>query len=371
MPIADPEKPIRKSLTIHEVASRAGVSSATVTRVLNGHPGVTTKTRRQVQDVLDITGYQVNAIARSLRTNRVATVAHILSSLVPNPFFANVARGLQQEATNFGYEVLVYNVEDSAEIEQQAVQAALRRRADAIIFTTPLRAENVSLASSAGVRVVQVERPTEAPSAVVTVDNYCGAREATEYLISLGHQDIAFIGRRINNNRSANASVEIARLEGYLDAMQQSGARSEVVLGEYYMTGLSEFQPLGRGYAERVLARGQVPTAIFAASDILAAGVLQALYSDAIRVPEHVSVVGFDDTYAAALTPSLSTVAVPMDEVGRAAFRAAVVEPLVDEVRLETHLVVRESTGAPPSVPRSAERFASTLAGSAAHHLDA
>ena len=133
-----------------------------------------TETRKHVQDVLDITGYQVNAIARSLRTKRVATVAHILSSLVPNPFFANVTRGLQQEATKFGYEVLVYNAEGSPEIEQQAVRAALRRRADAVIFTTPLKAENVAFASSTGVRVVQVERPTEAPTAVVTVDNYCG-----------------------------------------------------------------------------------------------------------------------------------------------------------------------------------------------------
>ena len=81
--------------------------------------------------------------------------------------------------------------------------------------------------------------------------------------------------------------------------MQKAGARSEVVLGEYYMTGVPEFQPLGRGYAQRVLAGERVPTAIFAASDILAAGVLQALYAEVIRVPEHVSVVGFDDTYAA------------------------------------------------------------------------
>jgi DNA-binding LacI/PurR family transcriptional regulator len=338
---------LRKSITIHEVASLAGVSTATVTRVLRGDAQVTGETRERVQRILNSTGYHVNAIAQSLRTKRVATVAHILSSLLPNPFYANVARGLQREATKYGYEVLVYNAEESPKLELEAVQAALRRRSDAIIFTTPIKAENVALATGAGVRVVQVERPTEAPSAVVTVDNYQGAWEATEYLISLGHRAITYIGRRFSSDARAAGSVEAARLEGYLDAMQKGETRSEVVLGEYYISGHPEFQALGRGYAESILAGALLPTAIFAASDILAAGVLQALYAAEIRVPQEISVVGFDDTYARALTPSLSTVAVPMDEVGRMAFRCAIVEPLEDDVRLGTHLIVRESTGRP------------------------
>jgi LacI family transcriptional regulator len=353
---------MRKSITLLEVATLAGVSTATVTRVLRGDARVAGETRERVQGILNSTGYQVNAIAQSLRTKRVATVAHILNSFFPNPFYTNVASGLQREATKYGYEVLTYDAENSPKVEREAVQAALRRRSDSIIFTTPIKAENVALATSAGVRVVQVERPTEAPSAVVTVDNYSGAWEATDYLISLGHRDITFIGRRFSSDRDMAGSVEAARLEGYLDAMQKGQARSEVVLGEYFISGQREFQALGRGYAERILAGPRVPTAIFAASDILAAGVLQALYAAQIRVPDEVSVIGFDDTYARALTPSLSTVVVPMDEVGRMAFRCAIVEPLEDNIRLSTHLILRESTGKPLPAEALASRFARSSA---------
>lgn len=332
------------SLTIHQVASRAGVSSATITRVLQGDRRVAPETRARVQAVLDETGYHVNAIAKSLRTKKVATVAHILNSFLPNPFYSNVARGLQQEAASFAYEVLVYNAENSATVERDAVLAAIRRRVDAIIFTTALEAENVQLATSAGVRVVQVERPTEVKSPVVTVNNYIGAYEAAEYLISLGHRDIAFIGLEASGLQKGKF-IEEQRQQGYLDALANAGLEPEVQLGERYnLRDVADFQAPGREYAQLVLARQPRPTAIFAASDLLAAGVLQALYGDRLRVPEEISVVGFDDTYAAALTPRLTTVEVPMQELGRAAFKCAVVEPLRDEVELTTKLVVRDST---------------------------
>ena len=304
------------------------------------------RTRERVQAVLDSTGYHVNAIAQSLRTKRVATVAHILNSLFPNPFFSNVARGLQREATKLGYEVLVYNAENSAALEREAVLAALRRRVDAIIFTTPLQADNVEAATNAGVRVVQVERPTEAPSAVVNVDNYCGSKEATEYLISLGHRNIGFIGERPDKHSGSGWLIESARLCGYSDAVHEAELPSTVKLGEYWTKNVPEFQTAGREYMLEILAGDVVPTAIFAASDMLAAGVLQALYAKRMRVPDDMSVIGFDDTFAAALTPPLTTVVVPTGELGEAALRCAVIEPLEDRVELKTHLVIRDSTGA-------------------------
>ena len=333
-----------ETLTIQEVASLAGVSSATITRVLRGDPKVSPPTRDRVQAVINKTGYQVNAIAQSLRTKRVATVAHILHGLFPNPFYSHVARGLQSEATTLGYEVLVYNAEQSPRLERDAVQAALRRRVDAVIFTTALDRANVALATSAGLRVVQVERPTEAPSAAVTVDNYAGAREATEHLISLGHRNIAFIGQRLDDSSPASSSVEAERLNGYLDAVHDAELPSQVLLGEY-SSKEGDFLSPGRHYTEEILAAEAMPTAIFAASDLLAAGVLQVLYKHKISVPESISVVGFDDTYAAALTPPLSTVAVPMLDLGRAAFRCAVVRPLEDDIKLSTRLVLRATTG--------------------------
>ncbi len=338
-----------QSITVREVASLAGVSTATITRVLRCDPNVSPQTRERVQAVLKSTGYHVNAIAQSLRTKRVATVAHILHELFPNPFYSYVARGLQSEAAAFGYEVLVYNAENSPKLERDAVQAALRRRVDALIFTTALDAANVALATGSGLRAVQVERPTQARSAVVNVDNYCGAREAVEHLVSLGHRDIAFIGQRPDKTASAASSVESERLQGYLDVVSQAGLPSQVRLGEY-STREVDFQSPGRRYAEEILASAKRPTAIFAASDLLAAGVLQVLYARDIRVPGTISVIGFDNTFAAALTPPLTTVAVPMHELGQVAFRCAVVEPLQDRATLGTRLVLRGSTG-PPGRP--------------------
>ncbi len=339
-----------RSITVREVASLAGVSTATITRVLRSDPNVSPQTRERVQAVLRSTGYHVNAIAQSLRTQRVATVAHILHGLFPNPFYSYVARGLQSEATAFGYEVLVYNSDDSPLLEREAVRAALRRRVDAIIFTTALDATNVALATAAGIRAVQVERPTAAGSAVVAVDNYCGAREATDHLVALGHQSIAFIGQRPEDALTDGSSVESERLQGYLDGVHDAGIPSQVLLGEY-STREADFQSPGRRYAEEILASGTTPTAIFAASDLLATGVLQVLYARGIDIPGTISVIGFDDTYAAALTPPLTTVAVPMHEIGQAAFRCAVVAPLEDVATLGTHLVLRESTGPPPGRP--------------------
>jgi LacI family transcriptional regulator len=332
-------------LTIHDVAAAAGVSTATVTRVLRDDPRVALPTRQRVRAIVSQLGYQVNAVAQSLRTKQIATVAHILSGLFPNPFSSNVARGLQEEATKLGYEVLVYSSEDSPRVETEVVQAAIRRRVDAVIFTTPVNADNVVLAGHAGARVVQVERSTGAPSITVRVDNYCGGREAVELLLSLGHRDIAFIG--LDPDRATDGSIESARLNAYLDALQQVGARPRVLLGQHYVSDVASFQTPGRLYIEEILATDTTPTAVFAASDLLAAGALQILYARGLRVPDDISVVGFDDTYAASLTPPLTTVAVPMRELGQAALRCAVGASLEDHVELKSQLVVRESTGSP------------------------
>ena len=317
-----------QSITVREVASLAGVSTR------DDHPRPSVRSEREPTDGVSMCKPCSNPPAitsmrlrRASGPTRVATVAHILHELFPNPFYSYVARGLQSEAAAFGYEVLVYNAENSPKLERDAVQAALRRRVDALIFTTALDAANVALATGSGLRAVQVERPTQARSAVVNVDNYCGAREAVEHLVSLGHRDIAFIGQRPDKTASAASSVESERLQGYLDVVSQAGLPSQVRLGEY-STREVDFQSPGRRYAEEILASAKRPTAIFAASDLLAAGVLQVLYARDIRVPGMISVIGFDNTFAAALTPPLTTVAVPMHELGQVAFRCAVVEPL-------------------------------------------
>jgi DNA-binding LacI/PurR family transcriptional regulator len=331
-------------VTLADVARLAGVSPTTVTRVLRGGHDVRPATRRRVKTVIRSTGYHVNAIAQSLRSQHVKTIAHILHEFLPNTFFSHIARGLQREAAIHGYEVLAYNCEGSSEVEREAVGAAIRHRVVAVVFTTPVSANNVRLAIKAGIRVVQVERPTAVRTPVVTVNNYMGARQATEHLIACGHTEIVYIGQQIRQSATHLSSVDADRLHGYQDAMAKVGLHDRVILRPYPPAGRGDFPKFGKRYMSSLLSGSRVPTAVFTGSDLLAAGILQTLYEAKFRVPEDIAVVGFDDTYAAALCPPLTTVAVPMYELGQMAFRSAVLDRERDKVELPTRLVVRKSS---------------------------
>lgn len=348
--------------TLKDVAERAGVSTATVARVLHGNGYVAEETRKAVEAVVRETGYQINAVAQGLRKQRTFTLGHVLQSIAPNPFFAGVALGVEKEATEHGCGVVLYTTQGDAERERVGVETLIRRRVDAIIFTKIAHEANVELAARAGIPVVQVERVCSVPTDSVTADNYPGALEATRHLIELGHQRIAFLGvapsalARLDANRPASSTadrttVEGERLAGYLDALAAAElqVREDLVDlgGSYYALDWA------RATMRRMLELPTAcrPTAVFATCDMLAAGALQEIHHHGLRVPDDLSVVGFDDTYASFLTPPLSTARQPMFEMGQAAARLAI-EALqaVPEhraprsERLSTHLVVRAST---------------------------
>ena len=213
--------------------------------------------------------------------------------------------------------------------------------------TTAISAGNVETAVRAGVPVVQVERPVTDKAAAVVVDNHSGSRAAAQHLVDLGHERIAFIGGRARKALIA-PTVEDERLEGYLQVMDQARLEPHVLLGQYDDPGSVHYQARGRTYLRRLIEEGLVPTAVFAGSDTLAAGILQALYEIDMRVPHDMSVVGFDDTFAGHLSPPLTTVALPMEELGRQALIRAVVEPSGTAApTLVARFVLRRSTGAP------------------------
>lgn len=165
-----------RSTTLKDVAEVAGVSTATVARVLHDNGYVAEETRARVERALAETGYRLNKVARGLRTRRSFLLGHLLHAITENPFFAQVALGVEQEALRRGYHVLLYNLQGRAERERAGVEALIERRVDAIVFTTAMRAEHVALATDAGIPVVQVERVTPARSHAVVVNNYVGAR---------------------------------------------------------------------------------------------------------------------------------------------------------------------------------------------------
>lgn len=347
-----------RSATLKDVADAAGVSTATVARVLHGNGYVAEETRARVERALKATGYRLNVVARGLRTQRSFMLGHLLHAITENPFFAQVALGVEQEALRHGYHVLLYNLQGRAERERAGVEALIERRVDAIVFTTAMRAEHVALATDAGIPVVQVERVTPARSHAVVVDNYVGAREAMAHLLELGHRRIGYIGGDpacYPYASSRERSVEEQRLAAYRDALAEGGAALDerlVRLGRYYSLengGGGE----GRTRMAELLSLEPRPTAVFATCDVLAAGALQAIYEAGLRVPDDLSLVGFDDTVATQLAPPLTTVALPMREIGRAAARLALEadgEAGGEGTRIEelrSTLRVRASTGPP------------------------
>jgi DNA-binding LacI/PurR family transcriptional regulator len=330
----------------------------------NGY--VADETRVRVETVLAETGYRLNTLARGLRKQKTFTIGHLLHSISPNPFFAGVALGVEQEAKANGYGVLLYNSHGDPAREKLGVEKLIGRRADAILFSTPVDAANVELALSADIPVVQVERPTCVSTHAVLVDNYSGSLAAVEHLISLGHRRIAFIGGDpdyYHGDRDCpdpeRRLVEEQRLAGYLDALrnhQLSPDDSLISLGQYYTVEDGGFDGFGYRCMRDFLQRSPHPTAVFASCDILAAGALQAIYGRSLRVPDDISVVGFDNTYAPYLSPPLTTVEQPMLDIGRTAARLVfdLIQP--DDqcsypTRIETlstRLIVRASTGPVP-----------------------
>jgi LacI family transcriptional regulator len=343
-----------RNLTLKDVAKRAGVSTATVARVLHSNGYVATETRKRVESALAETRYQLNVVAQGLRKQQSFTIGHSLHTITRNPFFARVALGVEERALREGYGVFIFNAHGDEDRERVGVETFIRRRVDAVIFTTAKSEENVRRVADAGIPLVQVERLTPVPSSVVLIDNYVGALQAMQHLLDLGHERIGFIGGDPSlypYPSPRKHTVEEERLAAYRDALTGEGiaVQEELIhLGRYF--SLEDAGHNGEGYLHmrELLALTAPPSAVFATCDLLAAGALQAIYSAGLRVPDDISVVGFDDTLAVNLTPPLTTVAVPTQDVGRAAGKAAIEAAAGavahTTVTLPTSLLVRNST---------------------------
>jgi DNA-binding LacI/PurR family transcriptional regulator len=342
-----------RSATIKSVAHKAGVSTATVARVMHENGYVAEETRQRVLEVVSETGYRINSIARSLKRNRSNIIGHLLQSMLPNPFFVKVARGVEAYTESQGYTTLTYNVQGDPAAERRGLETFLSWRVDAIIFSTPRDVKNVEFALKANIPVIQVERPRSSKSDRITVDNYSGALAAMNHLLELGHRRIAYIGQKpgLVDNKLADY-VDIERFGAYQDSLKPRKLFDEtlVALGKSYTLGDTSAQGDGYHAMRRWLEEGQPLTAVFASSDILAAGVLQAIHEHGLSVPRDISVIGYDDTFAPFLAPLLTTVRLPAHELGETAARLAIERLHAKEVRkpkeyrLESQLIVRKST---------------------------
>jgi DNA-binding LacI/PurR family transcriptional regulator len=345
--------------TLEAVARKAGVSTATVARVIHSNGYVAPETRSSVEAVLRETGYRPNALARGLRKQRSFTLGHLLVEITGNPFFAHVARSVEAAAIAAGYKIFNFSHNQDAELERVGAERLIERRVDAMLLTYAVNAENVAMMRASGVPIVQIEREQMLGTHAVLVDNTAGVMEAVRHLVELGHRRIAFVGGDPVLHpypRFRGRTVEEERLESYVEALRLAGIspnRELIRLGHYFRYDDPDSAYEGYHHTRALLALRDRPTAILAGCDLLATGILQALYEARLRVPDDVSVIGYDDTLAIRLSPPLSSVAQPMTELGREAVRlalAAIEAPAMEPttVTLPTRLVLRQSTGAPP-----------------------
>ncbi|MGH2751811.1 MAG: LacI family DNA-binding transcriptional regulator [Actinomycetota bacterium] len=292
--------------TIVDVARRAGVSKSLVSLVMRGSTQVSDVKRDAVLRAAEELRYRPNAVARSLVRKRSNLIGVMLSDL-HNPFFVEVVDGIQQEALAADYHALFNTGGRVAAGEAVAIESLLQLRTDGLILASPILPARQIRAAAAAAPLILVARPSRWPEVdSVTNDDRAGARLAVDHLVELGHTAIA----HVDGGRGAGAA---SRRAGYKDAMKRHGHDPIIVAGEYTEQGGA------RGVA-RLLDTGRHPTAIFAANDLAAIGVLQALEEHGLRVPDDVSLIGYDNTALAALGHiDLTTIDQPRREIGSTA----------------------------------------------------
>lgn len=348
----------QRSATLIEVARLAGVSTATVNRVLKQQGYISEEAREKVLAAVEATNYRPNVLAQGLRTRRSQTIGLMLTAITVNPFFVGVAHAVELAAVSAGYRTVMFNHGGSEKQERIGIENFIAQRVDAVLFCTAVHPDNLALLARAGIPAIEIERSSTATASCVRVDNYVGARAAIDHLVGLGHRAIAFVGGDTEiypRDAARGRSVEEDRLAAYRDGMAAHGLTPQAAwtrLGTYYDLDGSNVGKEGRDHADALMTLDEPPTAIFATCDILAAGVLQALYRAGKRVPTDISVVGFDDTMASYLSPELTTVAQPVSTLGEQAFHMAleaIENPKAhNEIVLPTTLVIRNSTGPAP-----------------------
>ncbi|WP_404337221.1 LacI family DNA-binding transcriptional regulator [Sphingomonas sp. MMS12-HWE2-04] len=327
--------------TIIEVAAMAGVSTATVSRVLSQPERVAEQTRRRVLEVVQLIGYSPNVAARSLRTLRAAKILLTVPD-ISNPFFASVIRGAEEAARDAGYAVVVGDTGHDPQVEDQYAEMLSRREVDGLIFLghrLPESLEALLARQGPAAPIVNgCEYSPELGVPSVHIDNAAASDDAIEHLIGLGHRAIGVItGPPIS-------PISRDRLSGALRAAERHGLRDRLHLRTGDYSAKSAFEETGDLLSHDV-------TAIFCFSDEMALGALSAISAAGLCCPNDISVVGFDDLpLARYFQPALTTIAQPKGLIGQRA-----VELLVQILRgtpsaesqttLPHALIVRESTG--------------------------
>jgi LacI family transcriptional regulator len=328
--------------TIKDVAKKANVSIATVSKIVNNKKtGFSEKTKRKVLKVIEELGYQPNAVARGLVNKNTQTIG-VLIPTVSNMYASEILSGIEEHANDLGYSVIVCNTGGDGERTVHYLQVLSERRVDGIIIVSELvKEEYHKVLNEMKIPIVLVSSISlQFPIPYVKVDDRHAAFSATDYLIKKGHTKIAMIA---GNPKDPIAGLP--RIEGYKSALRTHGLQIDE---NCIIDCISFNHHHGMEGMEEILQKKLDITAIFASSDELAAGVMSVAYKNGIKIPDQLSIIGYDNTkLSEMLTPSLTTVAQPLHEMGMVAATMLLEMKETGEVTqsriMSHHIVERES----------------------------
>ncbi|HLR69090.1 catabolite control protein A [Virgibacillus alimentarius] len=301
------------NITIYDVAREANVSMATVSRVVNGNPNVKPTTRKKVLNTIEQLGYRPNAVARGLASKKTTTVGAIIPD-ISSIFFAELARGIEDIATMYKYNMILSNSDQNKDKELQLINTMLEKQVDGILFMGGnITQEHVEQFSSSPVPVVLAATYDETNSIPsVNIDYDVAAYEATKFLIGEHHTHPAYI------SGEKDSHISKLKYKGYARALEES---SIPIKEEYIVQGDFSYQS-GIEAANELLELENKPNAVFVAADEMALGVIHGAQDKGLSVPQDLEVFGFDNTRLATMVrPTLSTIVQPMYDIGAVAMR--------------------------------------------------
>ena len=326
--------------TIRDVAEKAGVSIATVSRVLNKQVSVSPTTRAKVEKAINELNYQPNYLGRNLRRAETKIILVILQN-ISNPFYSKVVEGIEDLGHKNGYNIMICNTDSEPDRERSYLDLLINRLVDGVILMEPeIDSEELSRIGSNFpiVQCSEYKENTDIPH--ISIDNVAAGYTAVNHLIKLGHNRIGMIS---GYNRLLSA---IQREKGYKQALEEAAIKHDpdlIKYGSYGFTG-------GLRAARDFLQMENAPTAIFAISDITAIGAIRAIKEVGLSIPEDVAVVGFDNTSIASMyDPQLTTISQPRYDLGKVSMQILLDliknrEISSKEIYMEHELIIREST---------------------------
>lgn len=302
------------TVTIYDVAREAGVSMATVSRVVNNNPNVKPQTRKKVFEAIERLGYRPNAVARGLASKKTTTVGVVIPD-ISNMNFAEVARGIEDIATMYHYNIILCNADKKKEKEIRVINTLLEKQVDGLLFMGgTVTDEHIQAFRTSSIPIVLCATTDENESIpAVDIDHELAAKDAVEKLIERGHRKIGMISGTLQD-----LSLGYARFQGYKRALEEAG----IAFDENYVRAGNYKYESGIEAINYFLSLDDRPTAIFAATDEMAIGAIHAIQDAGYSVPDDISVISVDNSRMATMVrPQLSAVAQPMYDIGAVSMR--------------------------------------------------